>query len=191
MFTSGSTGEPKAIVIEHGAYCSAAKAQASALCMEPGLRALQYASYVFDGSIQETLSPLLLGGTVCVPSEHSRINELTAIINQMRVGWAVLTPSVANFFTPTTVPQLKTLLLVGEAMNQENISTWSSIKLVNGYGPAECSVAAVANSDMSVIKDPTLIGRGIGVRCWLVDPLNYHRLLPPGCAAELVIEALL
>ncbi len=188
VFTSGSTGEPKAIVIEHGAYCSAAKAQASALCMEPGLRALQYASYVFDGSIQETLSPLLLGGTVCVPSEHSRINELTAIINQMRVNWAVLTPSVANFFTPTTVPQLKTLLLVGEAMNQENISTWSSVKLVNGYGPAECSVAAVANSDMSVIKDPTLIGRGIGVRCWLVDPLNHHRLLPPGCAAELVIE---
>lgn len=188
VFTSGSTGEPKAIVIEHGAYCSAAKAQESGLCMQPGLRALQYASYVFDASIQETLSTLMLGGTVCVPSEQSRINDLAAAINQMRVDWAVLTPSVASFLAPPSVPRLKTLLLVGEVMSQENISTWSSIKLINGYGPAECSVAALANSDVAVHKDPTQIGRGIGVRCWLVDPQNHNRLLPPGCAAELVIE---
>lgn len=188
VFTSGSTGEPKAIVIEHGAFCSAAKAQASALCIKPGLRALQYASYVFDASIQETLVPLMFGGTVCVPSEHSRINELAAAINQMRVEWAVLTPSVANFLTPTIVPQLQTLLLVGEVMSQENISTWSSVKLINAYGPAECSVASVANSDVSVNKEPTQIGRGIGVRCWLVDPQDHNRLIPPGCAAELVIE---
>lgn len=188
VFTSGSTGEPKAIVIEHGAFCSAAKAQESALCMDRGLRALQYASYVFDASIQETLCPLMLGGTVCVPNEQSRINELAAAINQMRVEWAVLTPSVANFLTPSVVPRLRTLLLVGEVMSQENISTWSSIKLINGYGPAECSVAAVANSNVSANKDPTQIGRGIGVRCWLVDPQNHERLLPPGCLAELVIE---
>ena len=188
VFTSGSTGEPKAIANEHRAFCSAAKAQASALCMSPGLRALQYASYVFDSSILETLDPLILGGTVCIPSEQSRTNELAAAINQMQVDWAVLTPSVANFLTPSAVPRLKTLLLVGEAMSPEHISTWSSIRLVNGYGPAECSVAAVANSDVSVNRDPTQIGRGIGVRCWLVDPQNHDRLLPPGCAAELLIE---
>ena len=188
VFTSGSTGEPKAIIIEHSAFCSAAKAQASALFMRPGMRALQYASYVFDASIQETLVPLMLGGTVCVPGEQSRINELAAAINQMRVEWAVLTPSVANFLTPNAVPRLKTLLLVGEVMNRENISTWSSIKLINGYGPAECSVAAVANPDVSINGDSTQIGRGIGVRCWLVDPQNHNRILPPGCVAELLIE---
>ncbi|KAM0805972.1 nonribosomal peptide synthase Pes1 [Usnea florida] len=188
VFTSGSTGEPKAIVIEHGAYCSAFEAQKSGLCMESGLRALQYASYVFDASIQETLNPLMLGGTVCIPSEKSRINDLAATINDMRVDWAVLTPSVANFFTPSAVPRLKTLLLVGEAMSRENFATWSSIKLLNGYGPAECCVAAVANSDLSVNKDITQIGRGIGVRCWLVDPQDHNRLLPPGCVAELLIE---
>ena len=188
VFTSGSTGEPKAIVIEHGAYCAAAKAQAPAFCMNPGVRALQYASYVFDASIQEILNTLMLGGTVCVPSEQSRINELAATMDQMRVDWAVITPSVANFLTPPAVPRLKTLLLVGEAMSRENIATWASVQLINGYGPAECSVAAVANRDVSVSKDPTQIGRGAGVRCWLVDPQNHNRLVPPGCAAELVIE---
>ena len=188
VFTSGSTGEPKAIVNEHGSYCSAVKAQATALCMRPGMRALLYASYVFDSSILEMLLPLMNGGTVCLPSEHSRINELARAIVDMRVEWAALTPSVVNFLTPPSVPCLQTLLLVGEAMSQENMSTWSSIKLLNAYGPAECSVAAVANSEVCFYKEPTQIGRGIGVRTWLVDPENHDKLLPPGCAAELLIE---
>ena len=188
IFTSGSTGEPKAIVNEHSSFVSAAKAQAPALHITPRSRVLQYASYVFDSSILETLHPLMLGGTVCVPSEHSRVNELAAVINQQRADWAVLTPSVANFLSPSAVPRLQTIILVGEVMSQENISTWSSIKLINGYGPAECSVCALTSPDVSVTKNPTQIGRGVGVRCWLVDPQNHNRLLPPGCAAELVIE---
>ncbi len=188
LWTSGSTGEPKGIVIEHRAYCSAAKAHAPALWMNSRSRVLQYSSYVFDASIIETLTPLMIGATVCVPSEDSRLNNLPTAADQLRVDWAVLTPSVANFLTPSTVPGLKTLLLVGEVMSQENIATWSTIKLLNAYGPAECAVAATTNSNITLNKEPTLIGRGIGVRCWLVDPDNHDRLVPPGCAAELVIE---
>jgi len=188
LWTSGSTGEPKGIVIEHRAYCSAAKAHAPALWMNSRSRVLQYSSYVFDASIIETLTPLMIGATVCVPSEDSRLNNLPTAADQLRVDWAVLTPSVANFLTPSTVPGLKTLLLVGEVMSQENVATWSTIKLLNAYGPAECAVAATTNSNITLNKEPTLIGRGIGVRCWLVDPDNHDRLVPPGCAAELVIE---
>ncbi|KAL9614736.1 MAG: hypothetical protein Q9167_000805 [Letrouitia subvulpina] len=188
LWTSGSTGEPKGVVIEHRAYCSAAKAHAPAFCMSAESRILQYASYTFDASIIETLTSLMLGATVCIPSEHWRINDLPTAFRQLRASWAALTPSVVNFLNPSTVPELQTLLLMGEAMSKEHISTWSSIKLLNGYGPAECSVAAVANSDVSLAKEPTLIGRGIGVRCWLVDPENHDRLLPPGCVAELLIE---
>ncbi|KAL9595554.1 MAG: hypothetical protein Q9219_006374, partial [cf. Caloplaca sp. 3 TL-2023] len=188
LWTSGSTGEPKGIIIEHRAYCSGAKAHAPAYRMYSNSRVLQYSSPVFDASIIETLTPLMLGATMCIPSEQSRFNDLAATMNQLRVDWAVLTPSVASFLTPSVVPGLKTLLLVGEVMSQEHISTWSSINLINGYGPAECSVAATANQEVSVYREPTLIGHGIGARCWLVDPENHDRLVPPGCAAELVIE---
>ena len=188
LWTSGSTGEPKGIVIEHRAYSSAAKAHAPALFMDSDSRILQYSSYVFDASIIEILTPLMLGATVCVPSEHSRMNDLPAAIRKLQVDWAVLTPSVVNFLVPSTVPGLKTLLLVGEVMSHENILTWSGIKLLNAYGPAECSVAAAANPEISYNKEPTLIGRGIGVKTWLTDPDNHDRLCPPGCIGELLIE---
>ncbi|KAL8722265.1 MAG: hypothetical protein Q9225_001212 [Loekoesia sp. 1 TL-2023] len=188
LWTSGSTGEPKGIIIEHRAYCSGAKAHAPAYYMHSNSRVLQYSSHVFDASIIETLTPLMLGATMCVPSEQSRFNDLPATMNRLRVDWAVLTPSVVSFLSPSLVPGLKTLLLVGEVMSQDHISTWSSINLINGYGPAECSVAATANQEVFLYKEPTLIGRGTGVRCWLVDPESHDRLAPPGCAAELVIE---
>ncbi|KAI4170935.1 MAG: hypothetical protein LQ343_004593 [Gyalolechia ehrenbergii] len=188
LWTSGSTGEPKGIIIEHRAYCSGAKAHAPAYHMYSDSRVLQYSSYVFDASLIETLTPLMLGATMCIPSEQSRFNDLPAAMNQLRVNWAVLTPSVVSFLAPSLVPGLKSLLLVGEVMSQDHISTWSCIGLVNGYGPAECSVAATANPEVSIHREPTLIGRGIGARCWLVDPEDHNRLAPPGCAAELVIE---
>ncbi len=188
LWTSGSTGEPKGVVIEHRAYCSAFKAHVPALILESNSRVLQYSSYVFDASIIETLTPLMLGATICIPSENSRMNDLSTAINQLRVNWAELTPSVVNLLSPSTVPGLKTLLLVGEVMSRENISTWSHIKLLNAYGPAECSVAATANPDVGVNREPTQIGRGIGVRCWLTNPDDHNKLVPPGCIGELLIE---
>ena len=156
--------------------------------MNAGSRVLQYSSYVFDASLVENLTPLMIGATVCVPSEHSRMNDLAGAANELNINWAVLTPSVVNLLTPSAIPGLKTLTLVGEVMSQEVISTWSSIKLINAYGPAECSVAVAANPDVNINKEPTLIGRPMGTRCWLVDPENHHRLVPPGCVAELVVE---
>lgn len=188
LWTSGSTGEPKGVVVEHRAYCSAAKTHAPTFYMTEDSRALQYASAVFDASLVEILTALMIGATTCIPSEHMRANNLSDAVNQLRVNWAALTPSVVNFLTPSMVPGLKTLLLMGEVMSQEHIETWSSINLVNGYGPAEASVAAVANTDVTFDREPTLIGSGIGVRCWLVDPENHNRLVPPGCVGELAIE---
>ncbi|KAL8760972.1 MAG: hypothetical protein Q9184_002869 [Pyrenodesmia sp. 2 TL-2023] len=188
IWTSGSTGEPKGIIIEHRAYCSSVAEHAPAFHINRESRVLQYASPVFDASIVEILTPLMVGATVCIPSEQDRFNDLAVAMNQLRVDWAVLTPSVASFLTPSAVPNLKTLQLVGEVMSQEHLATWSSIDLINGYGPAECSVVAAVNQEVSIHKEPTLIGRAVGGNCWLVDPEDHNRLAPPGCAAELLIE---
>src|SRR5664279_1512091 len=93
--------------------------------MNSSSRVLQFASHVFDASIQEILTTLMFGGTVCIPDEHARLNNTVGVINDMGVNWACLTPSFVDFFTPAEVPGLKTLILVGEPMRKSHIITWS------------------------------------------------------------------
>ena len=190
LWTSGSTGEPKGVVIEHHAYCASAKAHAPAFSIDSNSRVLQYASYVFDASMIENLTALMVGATICIPSEFSRLNGLSEAMNQMRVTYAEFTPSVVNFLDPSELPGLRTLLLMGEAMSRDNMMTWSrtGITLSNAYGPAECSVAATSNPDVRLHGEPSLIGHPLGVKTWVVDPENHDRLVPPGCIGELLIE---
>lgn len=189
IFTSGSTGEPKGAVLEHAAYCSSAVAHAPALDMRSTTRALQFAAHTFDASLLELLTPLMVGGCVCIPSEEARLNNIATVITDMRVNWATLTPSFIEFMEPSTVPSLETLFLVGEAMSHGHIRRWSSkVKLGNGYGPTECAVSAVVNPRMTHDTEPTNIGRPIGGRCWVADPSNHDRLVPIGCIGELLVE---
>jgi non-ribosomal peptide synthetase component F len=134
--TSGTTGQPKLTLIEHGNFCAGVKGHVPGLLMQTAkpLRALQFAAHSFDASIIEILTPLMIGGTICIPDEQSRLNDIASAINDMRVTWAVLTPTFVRFLQPSMIPTLATIVLMGEAMSQNNLNTWSKINLVNGYG---------------------------------------------------------
>lgn len=189
IFTSGSTGKPKGTVIEHRAFCSGARSHAPALYIDDGCRILQFAAYTFDASLVEILTPLMVGGTICIPSEDERLNSLVEAMNRMKVNNATLTPSFINFLKPESLPDLRTLALVGEAMAPSHVETWSrKVQLVNGYGPAECSVAAVINSRVTPDTEAKDIGMPCGVRIWLADPSDHDRLVPVGCVGELLLE---
>ncbi|KAK4224364.1 putative peptide synthase [Podospora fimiseda] len=188
IFTSGSTGKPKGTVIEHRAFCSSARAHGPALLIDGTCRVLQFAAHTFDASLVEILTPLMVGACVCIPSEQDRLNYIVGAINRMKVDHAVLTPSFVGFISPSAVPGLRRLVLAGESMAASHVTTWSHIELVNGYGPAESSVAAVVNSRVGPDTDPKDIGMPCGVRCWLVDPSNHQRLVPVGCVGELLLE---
>jgi len=130
----------------------------------------------------------MVGACVCIPSDQERLDDLAGAVNRMRVNHAVLTPSFVGFLPPSSVPGLRRLVLAGEAMTKSHIATWSHIELVNGYGPAESSVAAVCNSRMHPDTEPTDIGVPCGVRVWLVDPVDHNRLVPVGCVGEMLLE---
>lgn len=188
IYTSGSTGEPKATMVEHSAFCSGARAHGPAMLMSSESRVLQFAAHTFDASLVEILTTLMLGGTVCIPSEDTRLNNVVAAINHMRINLAILTPSFVGFIDPVDVPGLKTLILAGEAMSATHIKTWSGINLVNGYGPSECSVAAAVNSSVTIGTEPTNIGHAVGAFLWVVDPQDHNQQVPTGSVGELVVQ---
>jgi amino acid adenylation domain-containing protein/non-ribosomal peptide synthase protein (TIGR01720 family) len=188
IFTSGSTGKPKGAVINHAAWVSSSSAFAPAMGISESSRVLQFASYTFDACLIEILSTLMLGGTVCVPDQASRTNDLPGVINKFNVNWATLTPSVVRTMQPSQVPQLKALVLVGEAMSQQDLLTWADrVMLGNGYGPTECSAIATVNI-MTPTTKPYNLGKAVTARGWVVSKDNHDVLAPLGAIGELLLE---
>ena len=188
-FTSGSTGKPKGAVIEHRSCVSGFQAQAAAGFFDENSRVLQFASYSFDSSIEQILATLLVGGTICIPSDSERTSDLAGVMNRLAVNLADLTPSVAGLLEPAEVPDLRILRLSGESIPSTLIQKWAGrVRLENSYGPSECSVTSVANCQVLLDTDRTNIGRSIGCLTWIVESDESMKLAPIGTVGELVIQ---
>ncbi|PYH49275.1 acetyl-CoA synthetase-like protein [Aspergillus saccharolyticus JOP 1030-1] len=188
VFTSGSTGVPKGIVVEHSAVSSSALAHGRAIKVSSSSRVLQFAAYTFDVSIGDMLVTLALGGCVCVPSETERINDLSGSIQRMHVNHACLTSTVALQLDPQEVPTLRRLVVGGEPMDESLVNKWADqVELVNIYGPAECTIWCMGK-ELSRGDSSQNIGWGMGATSWIVNPRDPYKLVPIGAAGELVLH---
>ncbi|KAI0484876.1 hypothetical protein GGR56DRAFT_680719 [Xylariaceae sp. FL0804] len=189
-FTSGTTGKPKGILIEHRAFCASASAHGPATLTARSSRVFQFASYTFDVSVQEILTTLIHGGCVCVPSESERHNDLEGVMNRLGVNWAKLTPTVVRLLDADKLPALKTLVVGGEVITKEIISSWAPrVNLIVSYGPAECSVISATSPPLSPDAPGCILGRPTGCcHFCIVDPEDHGTLVAPGQVGELLIE---
>ncbi|KAL4814663.1 hypothetical protein BDW67DRAFT_186464 [Aspergillus spinulosporus] len=191
IFTSGSTGNSKAVVLQHGAIVSSMVKGHGSLYASPNTRAIQFSALNFDISIAEIFTTLAFGGCVCVVSEDDRVSRLADAMEEAAVNFAILTPTVASLLKPERVPSLRKLLLVGEALRPEVAEPWSSshVELHNAYGPAESSILTTFSQRIMDPAQAPNIGFPLAhSNLFVVDPSNYHNLLPVGMVGELLIE---
>ncbi|OHW97892.1 nonribosomal peptide synthase [Colletotrichum incanum] len=189
VFTSGTTGAPKGSITSHRAYCTGFREHAWAIEVSPESRTLQFSAYSFDASVGDILTTLLVGGCICIPSEEDRTAEISSFIAKSRATWAGWTPSFASLIDPDTVPTLTVLLMAGEPLPASQVDAWvDRLKLLNIYGPSECSVACVVNKDVTRETNASNIGRGYRCVTWVVDENDHERLRPIGSVGELLIE---
>lgn len=189
IFTSGSTGQPKGVVIGHKEYGVSAAGHIPALGLNKSTRQLFFASPAFDLTMYETISSLMAGSTICIPSEEDRNGSVATIIRNMNVNMISLTSSYARHLQPEDVPSLNTLALVGEPLARDVQRAWADkVCLLNAYGPSECSVVTNVKRPVSLDSNPAIIGPPTAGRCWVVDPNDFHALLPIGATGEMLIE---
>ncbi|KAJ0414842.1 hypothetical protein BJY00DRAFT_318414 [Aspergillus carlsbadensis] len=189
IFTSGSTGTPKGVVLEHGAMSTSMQAHGAKFGMNSETRAFNFAHFTFDISLHDIITTLQFGGCVCLPSEQERVNDMAGVMRQMGVNYSFLPPRVIHTIKPSDVPDLKTLVVGGEAVQAEHLEPWlqDDIRVFNAYGPAECCIASTCNEVADRTQVPN-VGRAIAGGLWVVDENNYNRLLPLGAVGELLIE---
>jgi amino acid adenylation domain-containing protein len=189
LSTSGTTGTPKVFAVQHKSFATGAIARAPLIKRDAKSRVLQFAPYVFDPSVEDILTTLMFGGCICVPSDEDIMGDISAYMKMARVNFANITPSVAHTLRQDELPELRILLLSGEAPDQALIDKWNGrVQLMNGYGPSECSVKCSINCHLSR-NDPRNIGHSVGTSLWVVKPVNHDCLTPLGAVGELVIES--
>ncbi|RMZ87491.1 hypothetical protein DV736_g5282, partial [Chaetothyriales sp. CBS 134916] len=187
--TSGSTGVPKSILVEHRSLSTAILRLVAPLSITSKSRVLQFAAYTFDVSIGDIFSTLCQGGCLAIPSENDRMNDLAGAIVRMNVNNACLTPTVASLLRPEDLPCLTALSLGGEALQKSNLDIWAgTVNLTNIYGPSEGTTWCAAKTGLSTDDSPYNLGTGLRARLWIVDNNDHNRLSPIGCVGELVIE---
>ncbi|KAG5657323.1 hypothetical protein KAF25_005887 [Fusarium avenaceum] len=192
IYTSGSTGIPKGVTLEHRGIYNVALSKGTGLNFDTTNRTFQFAPFTFDVSIGDTIMAWAFGGAVCLPSESDRMNDLVGSLQRLKANFAVLTASTVSLIPPGEVPDMKMLVMGGEANTPALIDKWlqgSKATLTNSYGPAECSVTSTMNPNLTDNSGSSNIGRPIrGVQNWIVDTNDYNRLVPIGAVGELVIE---
>ncbi|KAK2759903.1 hypothetical protein FQN54_002637 [Arachnomyces sp. PD_36] len=188
LFTSGSTGNPKCIVLSHGVLAGSCTAMTSAFPYGPDIRMFQSASYEFDVSVLETYATFISGGCLCIPPEWEGVNASPQAMERFRVDMAGLTPTLAASLEPDSVPSLRYLVLDGEILSRDTATKWARrLQLYTWYGLSECPLVASCQVDPVTFRTG-FVGSDPASNRWLVDPHNDNNLVPIGAIGEVLVE---
>jgi nonribosomal peptide synthetase DhbF len=187
IYTPGSTGARRGVVVPHLGLAGLAGVQSGQLGVRPGSQVLQLASPGCDGFIWDALIPLLLGGTLVTAGERLRPGpELTRLVRTARVTHVTTTSAALAALPAEAFPPGATVVIAGEPCSAEVAARWSADhRIINGYGPVEATVAATLSRPLAG-GDTAAIGTPFGGRrVYLLD--SALRLVPPGMTGELYL----
>ncbi|HEY1574713.1 MAG TPA: amino acid adenylation domain-containing protein [Pseudonocardiaceae bacterium] len=201
MFTSGSTGQPKGVLMGHRPLLNIAAWQIAALDQTGDSRFLQYAPAGFDVSYQEILPTLVAGGSV-VSREPADRRDFPAVVRRVAdtevthlyLPVAALRPFVQSVRVQRLLlPALRYLCVSGEqllvddeirAFFEEN----PHCTMVNHYGPTETNAATTRRLTAADPPWPNHVPIGLplpGVTAYVVDATGH--LAPAGVPGELLL----
>jgi len=200
VFTSGSTGVPKGVMVEHGGMLNHLRTKVWDLEIGADDTIAQTANQTFDISFWQFLAALLVGARVRIYGEDD-VRSPLALFEQMvrhRVSiWQVVPTVLQAFLNAREIlgeagetPSLRWLLSIGEALPADLARRWRrqwpAVPLVNTYGPAECSdCVSHYHLEGAAAEDERIpIGRVLpNLRLHVVD--RRLELVPQGVSGEL------
>ncbi|OKH92133.1 non-ribosomal peptide synthetase [Streptomyces uncialis] len=189
IHTSGSTGTPRGVLVTHRGLPGLALSLADAYQVGPGSRVLEFASPGFDVATGDILFALSSGAAL-VLLDTDRVTaaaDLADLVARHGVTHTTLTPTVAARIRPGTLPEGFVLALGSETVPGSLVDRWaSSCRVLNVYGPTECTVASTITGALAGDGVPPL-GRPLAnTKAYVLDPAL--RPVLPGMVGELYLS---
>lgn len=157
LYTSGSTGQPKAIVGMHMSLAHFIHWERTEFGLTREIRGSLVSAVTFDPCLRDMFVPLCSGGTLCIPSSEERIHipMLAAWLEKSAVQLIHIVPSLLRMLTGELAKSnngarplrgLRYVLAAGEPLYGKDVLTWNKVvgngsQIANLYGPAETTLA--------------------------------------------------
>ncbi|GGK03725.1 peptide synthetase [Pilimelia anulata] len=191
VYTSGTTGRPKGVAIEHASICNFLRVADEVYGVVRADRVYQGLTIAFDFSVEEIWVALVAGATlVPKPGGASLLgHELHAYLTEQRVTALCCVPTLLAT-VEEDLPGLRFLLVSGEACPQHLVSRWHrpDRRFLNVYGPTEATVTAT----WTPLHPDRPVTLGVPLPTYhvvVLDP-DDARALPPGAVGEIGIAGI-
>ncbi|RKG91292.1 non-ribosomal peptide synthetase [Corallococcus terminator] len=194
VYTSGSTGQPKGVMLEHGGLANLVRSFLESYAPTAKDRMLPLTSVASASFVGEILPLLCSGGALVLPTEEELLDQekLFQLITRHTVTLVSTVPAVIAGLNARLeqLPPLRLVLSGGEALVASDVEKLlATTTVVNGYGLTETTVCTTYHR-MTVedLQGPAWVPIGRPILNTDVYVLDAERhLLPVGASGELYV----
>ncbi|KIK69417.1 hypothetical protein GYMLUDRAFT_152778 [Collybiopsis luxurians FD-317 M1] len=189
IWTSGTTGAPKGVPIEHKAAVQSLKVLQREIPHGDVVRCLNFSAYTFDVSVLDIFYALGSScGTLCSSRKEILVGRFAEVVNAFEATQAFLTPAFMAQSSLSECKTLESLISIGEKLPDTVADRWCRPGTVslNTYGPAESTIIATYRR-----FEPNEVTKAhnVGLPLQTVSCFAMHKgnIVPRGAVGELAL----
>jgi amino acid adenylation domain-containing protein len=193
MYTSGSTGQPKGVAIEHKSVVRLVK-NTNYITIDEGSSLLQTGAVSFDATTFEIWGMLLNGGSLHL-LPYNKLMDVDSLkeklLSGINIAW--FTSSWFNELVDidsSIFSKLSYLLVGGDKLSPRHINkvkiAYPELRIINGYGPTENTTFSLCYTIDEYFESSIPIGKPVSnSTAYILD--KHMQLVPVGIAGEIYL----